>query len=53
MSNFYDDPADETLPAVLKLLAEISDLEDVRPKLSGMFGLKEALRDVRKGGART
>ncbi|GMH88860.1 hypothetical protein TrST_g3654 [Triparma strigata] len=48
VSNFYDDPNDETLPAVLKLLHEISDLEDVRPKLSSMFGLKEALRDVRK-----
>jgi len=52
VSNFYDDPADETLPAVLKLLEQISDLDDVRPKLSGMFGLKEALRDVRKGGTR-
>ncbi|GMH99184.1 hypothetical protein TrLO_g9732 [Triparma laevis f. longispina] len=48
VSNFYDDPNDETLPAVLKLLDEICELDDVRPKLSSMFGLKEALRDVRK-----
>jgi len=46
VSNFYDDPADETLPAVLNLLEEIDGLKDVRPKLNKMFGLREALAGV-------
>ena len=49
VSNFYDDPDDETLPAVLGLLEEIDELRDVRPKLNKMFGLREALEGVTKG----
>ncbi|GMI53254.1 hypothetical protein TeGR_g9025 [Tetraparma gracilis] len=44
VSNFYDDPEDETLPAVMGLLEELDSLPDVRPKLHKMFGLREALQ---------
>jgi hypothetical protein len=43
VSNFYDDSDDESLPAVYKLLEEIDELNDVRPKLDNKFGLRIAL----------
>jgi len=46
VSNFYDDPHDETLPAVLDLLHQLDQEEDVRPTLDNMFGLKEALGEL-------
>jgi TFIIF-interacting CTD phosphatase-like protein len=46
VSNFYDDPSDDTLPAVLELLHELDGLEDVRPKLRELFGLADALSQV-------
>ena len=46
VSNFYDDPHYETLPAVLDLLEELDQLEDVRPRLQEMFGLSDALAQV-------
>jgi CTD small phosphatase-like protein 2 len=46
VSNFYDDPRDQTLPAVYNLLDEIDGMKDVRPKLTKMFGLRTALKDV-------
>jgi len=46
VSNFYDDPKDATLEAVMELLMELDPAEDVRPVLESKFGLKEALRDV-------
>ena len=42
----YDDPKDATLEAVLELLHELDEAEDVRPVLDSKFGLKDALRDV-------
>jgi len=46
VSNFYDDPKDATLDAVMELLHELDEAEDVRPVLESKFGLKDALRDV-------
>lgn len=42
----YDDPKDATLEAVMELLLELDQAEDVRPVLESKFGLKDALRDV-------
>lgn len=49
VSSFYDDPKDDTLEAVMELLYELEDSEDVRPILDEKFGLKDALNDVVKG----
>ena len=46
VSNFYDDPKDDTLQAVLDLLNELDTVEDVRPVLDLRFGLREALKEV-------
>eukprot|EP00550_Attheya_septentrionalis_P009684 CAMPEP_0198282186 /NCGR_PEP_ID=MMETSP1449-20131203/2033_1 /TAXON_ID=420275 /ORGANISM="Attheya septentrionalis, Strain CCMP2084" /LENGTH=286 /DNA_ID=CAMNT_0043978323 /DNA_START=324 /DNA_END=1181 /DNA_ORIENTATION=+ len=46
VSNFYDDPKDDTLEAVTELLYELDQMEDVRPCLDEKFGLREALHDV-------
>ena len=48
VSSFYDDPKDDTLEAVMELLNELDDSDDVRPILDEKFGLKDALRDVVK-----
>lgn len=50
VSNFYDDPSDDTLKAVVDLLHELDEMEDVRPELEKRFGLKEALQDAAKNG---
>ncbi len=44
--SFYNDPKDDTLEAIIKLLHELDESEDVRPILDNRFGLKEALDDV-------
>jgi TFIIF-interacting CTD phosphatase-like protein len=44
--NFYDDPKDETLRAVMDLLVELEQEEDVRPFLDDKFGLKDALKEA-------
>ncbi|EED95855.1 predicted protein, partial [Thalassiosira pseudonana CCMP1335] len=49
VSSFYDDPKDDTLEAVMELLNELDESEDVRPILHEKFGLKDALSDVVKG----
>ena len=49
VSNFYDDPKDDTLEAVMELLHELDESDDVRPVLDDRFGLKDALDDVVKG----
>eukprot|EP00559_Dactyliosolen_fragilissimus_P007218 CAMPEP_0184864096 /NCGR_PEP_ID=MMETSP0580-20130426/13731_1 /TAXON_ID=1118495 /ORGANISM="Dactyliosolen fragilissimus" /LENGTH=258 /DNA_ID=CAMNT_0027362743 /DNA_START=739 /DNA_END=1515 /DNA_ORIENTATION=+ len=46
VSNFYDDPKDDTLGAVMELLVELEQHEDVRPVLESKFGLKDALNDI-------
>jgi len=46
VSNFYDDPKDDTLRAVLELLEELEEEDDVRPLLHDKFGLKDALKEV-------
>lgn len=51
VSSFYDDPKDDTLEAVMELLHELDESEDVRPILDDRFGLKDALDDVVKGAA--
>mmetsp|Transcript_7888 Transcript_7888/g.17055 ORF Transcript_7888/g.17055 Transcript_7888/m.17055 type:complete len:104 (+) Transcript_7888:2-313(+) len=51
VSSFYDDPKDDTLEAVMELLHELDESEDVRPILDDRFGLKEALDDVVKGAS--
>mmetsp|Transcript_6535 Transcript_6535/g.14186 ORF Transcript_6535/g.14186 Transcript_6535/m.14186 type:complete len:447 (-) Transcript_6535:134-1474(-) len=48
VSSFYDDPKDDTLEAVMELLNELDETEDVRPVLEERFGLKDALKDVMK-----
>ncbi|GMH55321.1 hypothetical protein TrRE_jg10841 [Triparma retinervis] len=52
VSNFYDDPEDATLGAVEGVLERIEGEEDVRGTLDNMFGLRDALRDVRENGPR-
>jgi CTD small phosphatase-like protein 2 len=49
VSSFYDDPKDDTLEAVMELLYELEESDDVRPILEQKFGLKDALNDVVKG----
>ena len=49
VSSFYDDPKDDTLEAVMELLYELDESDDVRPILDEKFGLKDALNDVVKG----
>lgn len=49
VSNFYNDPKDVTLPAVLDLLQELDEEEDVRPILNARFGLKRALQELSRG----
>lgn len=49
VSSFYDDPKDTTLPAVLDLLHELNDEEDVRPTLDARFGLRQALDELSRG----
>jgi CTD small phosphatase-like protein 2 len=49
VSNFYNDPKDVTLPAVLDLLDELDGEEDVRPVLDARFGLKRALKELGRG----
>mmetsp|Transcript_32941 Transcript_32941/g.62942 ORF Transcript_32941/g.62942 Transcript_32941/m.62942 type:complete len:417 (-) Transcript_32941:89-1339(-) len=51
VSSFYDDPKDDTLEAVMELLHELDESEDVRPILDDRFGLKEALDDVVRDAA--
>ena len=46
VSNFYDDPKDDTLHAVIELLDELESAEDVRPILDEKFGLEDALKEV-------
>lgn len=46
VSNFYDDPKDDTLQAVMELLHELEDVEDVRTVLDAKFGLTDALKEV-------
>jgi len=48
VSSFYDDPSDDTLPAVIDLLTELDKVKDVRPALQHLFGLEDALKDVLK-----
>jgi Dullard-like phosphatase family protein len=49
VSSFYNDPHDTTLPAVLNLLEELNEEEDVRPMLESRFGLKQALKELQSG----
>ena len=49
VSNFYNDPKDTTLPAVLDLLHELDDEHDVRPVLDARFGLRQALDELSSG----
>eukprot|EP00980_Cylindrotheca_fusiformis_P010637 scaffold2366_cov115-Cylindrotheca_fusiformis.AAC.11 len=49
VSSFYNDAKDTTLPAVVDLLHELNQEEDVRPILDARFGLRQALRDLSKG----
>jgi len=47
VSNFYDDPHDQTLLKVLDVLMDLGKMScDVRPQLDRMFGLKDALKEV-------
>lgn len=49
VSNFYDDYSDDTLSAVVDLLEELEDIDDVRPFLDEKFGLQAALSEVLDG----
>ena len=46
VSNFYDNPDDQTLIAVLDLLDKLEEEDDVRPLLDDMFGLSSALAEL-------
>lgn len=46
VSNFYDDPKDDTLQAVVELLEELDSVDDVRPVLDEKFGLEQALKEI-------
>jgi Dullard-like phosphatase family protein len=49
VSSFYNDPKDTTLPAVMDLLDELHEEEDVRPMLDARFGLRQALDELSSG----
>jgi Dullard-like phosphatase family protein len=49
VSSFYNDPKDTTLPAVLDLLDELHEEDDVRPMLDARFGLRQALDELSSG----
>lgn len=49
VSSFYDDARDTTLPAVLDLLHELDQEEDVRPTLDARFRLRHALNELSSG----
>jgi len=49
VSSFYDDCRDTTLPAVMDLLHELNEHEDVRPVLNARFRLRQALNDISLG----
>eukprot|EP00521_Asterionellopsis_glacialis_P008394 CAMPEP_0195285848 /NCGR_PEP_ID=MMETSP0707-20130614/3529_1 /TAXON_ID=33640 /ORGANISM="Asterionellopsis glacialis, Strain CCMP134" /LENGTH=385 /DNA_ID=CAMNT_0040345401 /DNA_START=474 /DNA_END=1631 /DNA_ORIENTATION=- len=53
VSNFYDDPHDTTLEAVLELIHELNECDDVRPTLDKKFGLQEALASIGSSGNNT
>jgi len=44
VSNFFDDPSDTTLLAVLEFLGDLEQEEDVRPLLQAHFGLGDFLK---------
>lgn len=48
VSNFYDDPNDTTLLAVIDLLGELDSEKDVRPLLQSRFGVKRFLEKIRR-----
>jgi len=47
VNSFYNDPKDNTLPAVLELLNELDEHEDVRPVLGPRFALEENLQQLK------
>jgi len=49
VSSFYDDARDTTLPAVLDLLHELDQEDDVRPTLDARFRLRHALNELSSG----
>jgi len=44
--SFYDDPSDEELGKILKLLMKLKDMKDVRPFLKRRFRLRENLASL-------
>jgi CTD small phosphatase-like protein 2 len=50
VKSFYNDAHDKTLLAVLQLLEELDEHQDVRPHLDQKFGLKSALDEVSMDG---
>ena len=46
VSNFYNDPKDDTLQAVYELLQDLEDVADVRPILDKRFRLADTLDQV-------
>lgn len=48
VSPFYDDAKDASLEAVMELLHELDECDDVRRILDDRFGLEEALDDIVK-----
>jgi CTD small phosphatase-like protein 2 len=51
--NFYDDPKDDTLGALVDLLEELDKEKDVRPFLDQKFGLKDALCEAMNAPTRS
>lgn len=49
VSSFYNDHKDTTLPAVMDLLHELDQEEDVRPVLDARFRLRQALDELSTG----
>jgi Dullard-like phosphatase family protein len=49
VSSFYNDHKDTTLPAVMDLLHELDQEEDVRPVLDARFRLRQALDELSSG----
>lgn len=46
VNSFYDDPTDQTLPAVAQLIEDLQEHDDVRPVLGPRFELEESLQGV-------
>ncbi|KAG5178703.1 putative CTD small phosphatase-like protein [Tribonema minus] len=51
VSSWYDDPHDNALSSVLKLIRHLDACDDVRPTLTALFGLEPVLKEYQEVSA--